>query len=486
MMTRSDTQSRRGIRGAPAFGTLLFIFLGLMVPTAVIGLTPTPNSSSWLGTVVIIVLSAARFVWTVSGSKRRLFEMVINLFIYGFLGIAPLVQLRTGSTPETTPGFAEAYATTTVAVIIVGAIAIIAGSWLRSVMDKTAERPRAVKPPSLSSARVYVVTALSLLFTAYYLSKMGIRSIASPRAVLDATRAAAWSDSTTAALVGGLTTMSLLVAAIAQILLWRQRRQEGRTPNVPVAVLTGVALLAVVNPVNSARYAVGTVYLALLAACAIYWSIRRYRIVATGALAALFLVFPLASTFRTTLSARVQFRNPLQSLTGGDFDSFSQINNAVFYVAVNGTTRGEQLLGVLFFWVPRSIWPDKAVDTGILLAQFRHYNFTNLSAPLWAEFFINGGWAAVLVGMVVVGYLARWGDDRLDGQIELVGAPGIIGCILPFYSLILLRGSLLQAVASLAVVLLFTAFLSPRSRRANVVGVGQPQPHRKPATATKH
>ena len=156
--------------------------------------------------------------------------------------------------------------------------------------------------------------------------------------------------------------------------------------------------------------------------CAIYASIRRYRAVATGALAALFLVFPLASTFRNSLEVKVQFRNPLQSLTGGDFDSFDQINNAVFYVAVHGTTHGQQLLGVIFFWVPRSIWPNKAVDTGILLAEFRNYSFTNLSAPLKAEFFVNGGCTALALGMVTVGYFARDWDRRLDQQISLVGA----------------------------------------------------------------
>jgi hypothetical protein len=440
---------------------MVFIALGLVVPTAIVGLTPTSSRSAWMGVLLIVVVSAARFAWTVSGASRRLFEMVICLFVYGFLGIAPLVQLRTGVTPETTPGFASSFASESILVVLVGFTGIMLGSSLRSVHRPEREGAELqFSAPTLSPVRVYLVTLLAFSLTVYYLQRMGLRSIVSPRAELDAVRAVAWADPTTAALVGGFTTMSLLVACIAQILLWRQRRTDGQVPNVPLAVVTLIALLAVVNPINSARYAVGTVYLALLAACAIYASIRRYRAVATGALAALFLVFPLASTFRNTLEAKVQFRNPLQSLTGGDFDSFDQINNAVFYVAVHGTTHGQQLLGVIFFWIPRSIWPNKAVDTGILLAEFRNYSFTNLSAPLWAEFFVNGGWIALVLGMVAVGYFARAWDGRLDQQISLVGAPGIVGCVLPFYSLILLRGSLLQAVASVAVVLLLAAFLS--------------------------
>ncbi|MCM3505968.1 oligosaccharide repeat unit polymerase [Curtobacterium sp. ODYSSEY 48 V2] len=475
-------------RAAPAFGSILFIILGLLVPVAVVGLTPNPLFDTWPGAALIATLSAARFSWAVSGAKRRLFEMVIGLFVYGFLGVAPLVQLRTGDTPETTPGFAAQYATTTIGVVLVGYLSIIVGSWAWAIRRRNlSDAPLPARSTRLAPVRVYGVTVFAFVMTSYYLYKMGLQSIVSPRAALDSARAAAWSDSTTATLVGGFTTMSLLVASIAQILLWRQLRRDGEVPNIPLAVFTGIALLAVVNPVNSARYAVGTVYLALLAACAIYWSLRRYRTVATGALAALFFIFPIASTFRRTLDTSIQFRSPLQSLTGGDFDSFSQINNAVFYVAANGTTLGKQFLGVFFFWVPRSIWPDKAVDTGALLANFRNYTFTNLSAPLWAEFFVNGGWVAVIVGMLGVGYLARLWDERLNNQIRMVSAPGIIGCILPFYSLILLRGSLLQAVASLAVVILLAAFLAPTRQHSVTVppeGAFEPRRSKRPNPKT--
>lgn len=455
---------------APLFGTILFLALGLAIPTIIVGLTPSSSTNLWLGTAVIALVSAARFSWTVGSGERHLFEMVISLFTYGFLGIAPMVQVRTNSTPETTPGFATEYASTTVLLILTGLLAVFLGSAIRGLRAK--RRAASVPDTAITTAllripavRVHLVTALGLVMTAYFLYRVGPGSIFTPRAAFDAARASAWSDSTTAALVSGLATMSLLVAAVAQILLWRERKARSERAPIVLLLLTVASLMVVINPISSARYVVGTVYLGLLAASAVYASLTRYRLISTTALAGLFILFPLASTFRNTLEAKVQIASPLKSLTGGDFDSFDQINNAVFYVAANGSTLGHQLLGVVFFWVPRSIWPDKAVDTGILLAEFRNYSFTNLSAPLWAEFYINGGWLLLVVGMTALGYAARSWDARLNILTVSAGSPGVIGCVIPFYFLILLRGSLLQAVASVAVVLLLGAFLKRRAWR---------------------
>lgn len=44
-----------------------------------------------------------------------------------------------------------------------------------------------------------------------------------------------------------------------------------------------------------------------------------------------------------------------------------------------------------------------AVVAALRLAEWKMYFFKNLSSPLWAEFFINGGWVFVAVGMLLLG-----------------------------------------------------------------------------------
>jgi hypothetical protein len=185
------------------------------------------------------------------------------------------------------------------------------------------------------------------------------------------------------------------------------------------------------------------------------------------------LVFPLLDIFRRSLDGSLRVVSPLNSLLSGDYDAFFEINNAVNYVDHLGITWGNQALGVLLFWVPRSIWPTKPVDTGVLLATFRGYGFTNISAPLPAEMFINGGWPVLVVGMIAFGFaLGRW-DVAIERRLTSAGILPILGCVIPFYLLIVLRGSLLQSMAFLSVVLVATLFVSQRPHERHV-GASQP------------
>jgi len=117
--------------------------------------------------------------------------------------------------------------------------------------------------------------------------------------------------------------------------------------------------------------------------------------------------------------------------------------------------------------VPRTMWPNKPIDTGTLLGEFKGYNFTNLSAPMWSELLINFGWVGLVLGMAALGYLFRRLDSGAEARLRVSSIPPVLGCVIPFYLLIVLRGSLLQAMANLLVILLFSWFVnSGKPRRA--------------------
>ncbi len=234
------------------------------------------------------------------------------------------------------PRFMAEYAPTTVLVIIAGFAAICFGSFLATIRQPQNLKTRTFQVEGVRSGRVIVVTLFSLAATIYYVSKMGISSFLKPRLDVSARLAEVFPDDTTAALVVGITSMSLLVAVVAQISLFRQRRRARLAAPLPMLIATCVILLFVVNPIGSARYAVGTVYLALLGAIGVWGTLRRYRLISILTMLALFFLFPIASTFRNSLSAQVALQNPLDSLLSGDFDSFDQINNTVYFVASRG------------------------------------------------------------------------------------------------------------------------------------------------------
>jgi hypothetical protein len=125
----------------------------------------------------------------------------------------------------------------------------------------------------------------------------------------------------------------------------------------------------------------------------------------------------------------------------GSFDAFPQISNGLFALSKGAFPLFTQILGSIFFYIPRSIWPNKPLDTGIVVAQFHGLSFQNLSAPWVLELFVNGRYPILISGVViVVRYLFK--QESHAGAVSFQGVYIIIIFGLLF---ILLRGSLLQA-----------------------------------------
>lgn len=441
-----------------------------LVPAALFHATAGGAAEAYPGLLAVMVVAGMRFAWIIGSPNRHLYEMVIWVFTYVFLGMAPFVQLRLGVEPETTRDLHPQFVPIATLVVLVGSLAIIAGSYFGG-----SHQPATHREFRLDAHRVELLAIAALVLGSYYAATIGLGNTFVSLARTAWLRQMGWSDPTVSALVYGGSVMALLVAAISLTQVIREGMGGGRTRFLQIAVF--VILFVVANPVNSARYVFGSVFLGLLAAFGLYATVARFRAAAAGAMAGMVIVFPAADAFRYTTDASIEVQNPLLSLTGGDYDGFSQIVNTVQYVSAEGLTGGRQLLGALLFWIPRGIWTDKPVDTGAMLAEFKDYSFTNLSEPLWGEFFIDFGWVGLVVGMFLVGLLARRLDHEVEADLRVRAAPGVLSCIMPFYLLIILRGSLLQSMAFITVAVVCTIFIQrlPRRRRS---GSHQPTPSR--------
>lgn len=440
------------------FGVLGLCFLS---PMLLFALTESSSSQSDASLfTAIIVLAGFRFAWILGSSTRRLYEMIFWLFTYVFMGVAPFVQSRMDFWPGTTPGISADYVGTAVLVVLVGCLALIVGSWLagrRTFSNDGAE-------VLISPLRANALAAVALSFSIFYMSRMGLATFLESRVALAKVRASIWPEETMNAVIVAGTSMTLLVAFLAQMQLRASYRKQGLPGPRFLPLVLLAALLYSVNPISSPRYVFGTVILAVVASVGAYATVFRFRLMASSALFGLVVLFPALDAFRYSTDNAVQAEDPLKSMTGGDFDAFAQLVNTLEFVQANGVPWGKQLLGVLFFWIPRSIWQDKPIDTGTLLANFKGYGFGNLSAPIWSELFINGGWVGLVVGMFFLGYLFRSFDKRAERILSVSSSPPLLGCILPFYLLIVLRGSLLAAMAYLAVLLVCSLFVMKRAR----------------------
>jgi hypothetical protein len=450
--------SRAAGVGPQLIATIAGIILCLLAPAWILLLLPDspPSGSATALAILVLVISGARFSWLLGLGDLRLMEFSFWTFTYIFMGLAPLVQMRSSDYPGTTPDPSLQFNSIAMFVVLTGAVFAWLGTMWRS---SPKHRPVA----EVSAPRVIVLAGFALAANAYYIAKIGPAAILGRRAELGHLVATLWPNPALAAMVRAFCTLPLLVAWLGLLQWRRQRREAGQETSVILPVLVGCALLFSVNPISSPRYVFGSVILSFLMGLGAFAGARRVRLMSAMFFLALIFIFPLGDAFRRAGDPDFSGVLSLTSLTTGDFDSFVQVNNTLKYVAANGVTWGVQALGVVLFWVPRDWWPAKPLDTGVLLAQFRGYAFENLSAPIWSELFINGGWPALVLGMFSLGAYMRKRDDSGVALNAIGQQPSILDMIVPFYLVFILRGSLLQAMAFLIVIASCAAFIAKRS-----------------------
>ncbi|MEZ0050934.1 hypothetical protein ABIA30_001932 [Mycobacterium sp. MAA66] len=452
---RTDTPTHRGA----LTGVWVGVAMVVVIPAALIHFTPSPTDHSWLGTLLIAMLSGSRYAWIVGDGRRRLVEMSFWVFTYVFLGIAATVQIRTGVYPVTTPRVDPALNGPATILVLVGLAAFTLGLMVPATSSR-----RARTPVRINERRTIFLAFVALAANGYYVAKLGVGVLFANRLDRDNTEQTVWPDSATFGIIAALASMSIVVAFVALV----KHLQQSTTPSRPMIVLTiivGGTLAMTINPISSARYIFGTAALAALAAFGMFATRRRFRIVSILAVVALIVVFPLADAFRYTSNADFKATDTLSALSSADFDAFEQINNTILYVDRHGSTHGRQALGVVLFAVPRRIWPGKANDTGALIAESRHYENLNMSAPFWSELYINGLWIALVAGMFALGALAKIADTRIEESLLRSRSPAMLACVLPFYLLIVLRGSLLQAMSYLTVIVVCSLFVTDLRKR---------------------
>lgn len=482
--------------GEPLITLWAFGVLGALVPAIIIRFTGVPEGSTWMWPLPAIVISAARLAWLVGKGERRLFEMIFWIYTYAFMGLAPLAQIREKRWPNTVPRMDDTLVGIGTLIALLGIGAFLAGIGLESA---TSLRRRLVPNRAknignqlftISYRRTVVLAVFAILVALYYLSNVGWFQFLLGRAEARSAYEAVWPVGSPGVVVLPCTFMSLLVAFIALVRCRQEARAailrgettppSARRGNIFLMIVVGLLLADVMNPISTARYHTGTAIFGVATAFGLFATPRRFRVFTCSLIAAMLAIFPFTDAFRTSLKANFKAANPVESLLSGDYDSFAQLMNGYLVGTREGIAFGRQFSGVLLFWLRRVWWPDKPVDTGVHLANVRGYGFTNLSAPLWIELYLNGGWVLLVLGMFALGYgLHRW-DTRLEEHIQIARIPNPTGCILPFYMLILLRGSLLQAAAFLFFIVVFSFFVTQRHKVQTGKGLRQVRPRPPP------
>lgn len=228
---------------------------------------------------------------------------------------------------------------------------------------------------------------------------------------------------------------------------------------------SSVMMLNQISPFNTSRFYLG--FCIIMIIYLFYFKTMRPSQFVWIIFSGLLLVFPFFNYFRYGLSG-FEMPSPyhlmFDQLTELHFDAFSNLIASLQYCDEYGITFGYQLLGVLFFFVPRDLWAGKPLSSGEAVGDYISENYalqmTNLSNPIPSEFYINFGWIGVVVGAIFIAWLV----SKLE---KGAGMSRYTHSLIAGYLFIIYRGDMMNAFAycfgTYVVIVLIPLFISKKS-----------------------
>ncbi|MCU1623002.1 MAG: hypothetical protein JWL79_1847 [Frankiales bacterium] len=417
--------------------TLFILWLGLLAHRP-------ESSAAWCFTLLSVAV-ALRISSLVSRPRTDLVKTYGYIFVFVWMCLSPLAQIASGRSPLGHTFSGEDHVRTFWVIVVgLGVYELCSrGSVTQAHWEQHFE---------IARTRLKWLTISTFLLVPVLLVAVGGPSVLFQSRQAFSTAVFGGSGQA----IGALLNAALIVLPFICSFFWviAHRSESGRDH---LWLTTSLALnILINNPVAQSRFWIAVVYTSLtLGYVRAPQKVLRHSVPLV--IAALLLVFPFADIFRYTQSTPgTRTSISAQLYSKGDFDAYPQVASSLGYTR-EVAFQPQQLVGLPLFWLPRSVWGSKPIDTGTELGLYEGLGNVNLSAPLWAEGWVAGGW----VGLIAV--FAIWG--RLTVSRVINRLPG--GMIFIPYQFILLRGSLLQAMGVTSILLLSVSLLRKRPGVAN-------------------
>lgn len=441
--------------------------LAIVTVNALIGLwLMTVGNSGLFASLLMFAsfqIAGGLFAFVVADSKPRAVSFVLLVFYcYGFI-MPGLYQLRTSDYFWASIATDVPTATVAAFIVFLSVIFFVVGYFTRlnvrfggkwSDADKVSVDGPAARRSGISSIVTLAVALLALAYVLFLLARFGPLMFFGTRSAISDAISGAGLDSSGRGLTRTLA-QSLGLSSLA-ITGYVKFRTRSRGFLINAAFYIALVANGVANfPTSIARYwLVATAFVFLFTV--FYGSFLRMRrsiYVATPLL--LFLIFPTLGSYNrrgTDLNMELKIVPPSEYMTSGDLDGFQSILNVVNMVETQGISWGAHMLSVLLFFVPRSIWSGKTFSVGSEAADAAGYHFLTISMPFPGELYANGGFVAVVLGMLAFGMLIRQMDSTFDRASTGERAPyvAVTAILMGAFMPILFRGSLLGSFAGFA------------------------------------
>lgn len=194
-------------------------------------------------------------------------------------------------------------------------------------------------------------------------------------------------------------------------------------------------------PTGIPRFFVGFIYIPIL--LAFFDRMRNTFGVVVGIFFSMFILFPFLNQFRYFDGIEnLKVVDGMSFLLEGHFDAYQNFMSVIKFDFI---TYGEQLLGAVLFFIPRSVWEDKPVGSGYALAEKHGFMFNNISMPYLAEGYVNFGLVGVFLFSIILGFFMKKIDTGLlQSHNSLHYGLGVFFCSALFF---MQRGDLMTSIS---------------------------------------
>lgn len=208
-----------------------------------------------------------------------------------------------------------------------------------------------------------------------------------------------------------------------------------------------ILIIIVLNfPTSTTRFWMGAIYIGIFLLI-FNKNIKNNRRFDLLIIFAFTIVFSIMYSFKFHnidyfIKNGIEVKDLTESYNSVDYDAYSIIARGLKYVENNDYVYGKQIIGTIFFMIPRSIWNSKPNPTGELIASAQGQDYTNISCPYIIEGYINFGMLGVIIFQIVLAMIFRrldkeyWNNRKCNKYIKII-YPFLMGFV--FY---LQRGAL--------------------------------------------
>lgn len=219
-----------------------------------------------------------------------------------------------------------------------------------------------------------------------------------------------------------------------------------------------LACISLVNamPIGIPRALIAVVYLPII--IILFPKIFKVKYFTLIFIFALSYFFPFFNQFRGGIHSfkDIDFSFETSHLNSGHYDNFYNFALTFFDMPV---TFGKQLLGVVLFFVPRFLWPEKPYGSGRFLAESAGFDWKNVSENFFAEGYINFGIFGIIVWVILYALMTMVIDRKGKQSFIKNSAFKIFYLQMIFLSFYIMRGDLMSTFSMLFNFLLVNIFI---------------------------